>query len=113
VVKALATGRIERDADGLIDAEVADAQWALNTWVRIDTPLPRVALRPAELAADRAWSPAAQCERLIARLAPGVVGADAERIREALREAFASGEDAQMIYLGHMLDELTDSLSRP
>jgi hypothetical protein len=72
-----------------------------------------VAVRPAGLAVDRHWSPAAQCERLIARLAPGLVGADAERIAEVLCEAFTAGEDAQMIYLGHILDELMDSLPRP
>jgi hypothetical protein len=110
VVKALASGRIERDGAGLIDPEVAEAQWALNTGARIVTPLLRVAASPAELAVDRTWSPAAQRERLIARLAPGLVGADAETIAEALREAFTAGDDAQMIHLRHMLDEMCDEL---
>jgi hypothetical protein len=100
-------GRIERGPDGLIDVEAADRAWLARTRPRIDPPVPGT---DSLQAVDSHWSPAAQRKRLIAQLAPGLVGAGHAELVAALRVAFKAGEDAQTVYLGHALDELIAGL---
>jgi hypothetical protein len=102
VHKAIRAGRIERGADGRIDVEAADRAWLARTRSKSDAP---VLGTDSLLAVDSDWSPAAQRERLIAQLAPGLVSADPERLAIALRAAFAAGQNAELVHISHWLDE--------